>query len=248
MKADSGNVGRDGLPTNPFGATTAGRILDPPQDSTTVDSVAVGHVGADREEPRCVRGGGALRRVGLSGHRGVDPFAHLYPHSRLALALQIEDGDRRPLLNAHGDAVVVEGNENNWALGGLKGFADAPDRASRQSRVRGYSCAPCRRRWRAGRRVRRRRWACRGGGCRCGRSHSRRPLHCAATAWPALCIHSRSVAPSTMPTMPISAGPTQNAESACGSQYLVGEPVGSSAFRRTSSVGGSHRSCEGGTR
>ena len=87
-----------------------------------MDSVAVGDVGADSEEPPGGARGGALRRVGLSGHRGVDAFAHLYPHSRLAVALQIEDGDRRPRLNVHGGAFVVDGNENNWALGGLKGF------------------------------------------------------------------------------------------------------------------------------
>ena len=59
---------------------------------------------------------------GLRGHSGVDPFAHLYPDPRLAVPLQIEDGVRRPLLNAQRCSVVIEGNENDWALSGLKGF------------------------------------------------------------------------------------------------------------------------------
>ena len=97
-----------------------------------MDSVAVGDVGADSEEPPGGARGGALRRVGLSGHAAS---------MRLRICIRTRACRwrcrSRMVTGVHGSTSTGVPSSStatktigHWAF---EGFWDAPDRANRQS-------------------------------------------------------------------------------------------------------------------
>ena len=120
VEADPGDVGRDDLRAGPVGSAHVGRFVDPPHDSAAVDFAAPVDVGRGGEEAQRGAGGGALCGVAFGGHGAFDAFAHQYPDPRLPLSLQFKHGDRCPRWDLDGVAGVVDSDENDWALRGLR--------------------------------------------------------------------------------------------------------------------------------
>jgi hypothetical protein len=55
----------------------------------------------------------------LCGDSVLDPLAHPYSNPSLTLTLKFEHAVRRPWFDRYWLADVIDGDENDWALGGL---------------------------------------------------------------------------------------------------------------------------------